>query len=76
MSHHVIGNRDLLVHTRDINHFPIGLPDGKIIISTIQDEVQLFTNIVLHNVYYVPSSNCNLISISQLNLVFVIQSLH
>lgn len=65
-SHHVTGNRDLLVHTRDITHCPIGLPDGKEVISIVQGEVQLCTNVVLHNVYYVPSLNCNLISVSQL----------
>ena len=66
VSYHVTGNCELLAHTRDINHCPIGFSDGKQIISTIQGKVQLCTNIILHNVYYVPSLNCNLISISQL----------
>ena len=63
-SNHVL---KILKHVRDIDSFPVGLPDGESVLATKSGTVYLTTTIVLQNVYYVPKLDCNLISVSQLN---------
>ena len=65
-SHHVTGSFGLLNNVHDVSDCPIGLPDGKQMISTKQGDVILCSEIVLRNVYYIPQLQCNLISVTQL----------
>ncbi|CAO2817703.1 unnamed protein product [Amaranthus hypochondriacus] len=65
-SHHVTGNFDLLSNIHNVTNCPIGLPDGKQVVSTMKGDVKLCSDIVLRNVFYVPDLQCNLISVTQL----------
>ena len=52
--HHVNGNFYLLKNIHTINNFPIGLSDGKQVISTMKGDMKLCSNIVVQNMFYVP----------------------
>lgn len=66
-SNHVTGNISFLTDIRDVNAFPIGLPDGQSVVATKQGTVKLMNKISFNNVFYVPKLHCNLISVSQLD---------
>ena len=86
-SHHVTSILDLLSNVHHVSDYPIGLPDGTKLVSTMQGDVALCSDIILHNVFYVPKLQCNLISVTQLiddqsctvhftKIICVIQDLH
>ncbi|KAH7667093.1 hypothetical protein IHE45_12G037600 [Dioscorea alata] len=65
-SHHMTGRLDCLSHIQDILECPVRLPNGKKTASTKEGIVMLSDELKLANVPYVPSLQCNLISVSQL----------
>ncbi|KAK9666632.1 hypothetical protein RND81_14G199700 [Saponaria officinalis] len=65
-SHHVTGNVTCLTETTNILPRSVGLPDGQHVTATMIGTVCLNDQMVLQDVLYVPSLNCNLISVSQL----------
>lgn len=65
-SNHVTGNESHLFDIHDNVACPVGLPDGKKIVATKKGRVRLFENLYLKNVLYVPTLQCNLISVTQL----------
>lgn len=65
-SHHMTRRLDCLSHVRDILERPAGLPNGKQTATTKEGTVMLSDELKLANVLYVPSLQCNLISVSQL----------
>lgn len=64
-SRHVICIDSWLLDVQSVS-CPIELPNGKSLVATKQGSVQLTTQIILHNVLFVPKLSCNLISVSQL----------
>ncbi|XP_074306647.1 uncharacterized protein LOC141641902 [Silene latifolia] len=65
-SNHVMGNLSCLVAPRTIASRPVGLPNGQQVASTLMGSVYINESLTLHDVLYVPSLTCNLISVSQL----------
>ena len=65
-SYHMKGNLSLLSNIREIVAVPVGMPNGAISYANKQGSVRLNNKLVLHDVLFVPSLNCNLISIAQL----------
>ncbi|KAI5428719.1 hypothetical protein KIW84_033637 [Lathyrus oleraceus] len=72
----ILDNRASNHMTRIIQHLcdvkevigcPVGLPNGKTVMSTKEGKIKLADDLILKNVLYVPQLNCNLISISQLS---------
>jgi len=56
----------LLSHIREIDVVPVGMPNGIITDANKRGSVRLNDKLMLHDVLFVPSLNCNLISIAQL----------
>ncbi|KAJ1410810.1 Gag-polypeptide of LTR copia-type [Sesbania bispinosa] len=65
-SHHMTGRIDYLSHVRDVIECPVRLPNGEQTAATKEGTVVLSDKLRLANVLYVPSLQCNLISVSQL----------
>ena len=65
-SHHMTGRLDCLSHVEDMMECPVGLPNGEQTAATKEGKVELNDELKLANVLYVPSLQCNLVSISQL----------
>ena len=63
---HATGFLGCLFDQFDGVNCPITLPNGSVINSIRRGKVKLSTSLILKNVFFVPSLNCNLISISQL----------
>lgn len=66
-SKHVMGTLENLRHVKEIESFPVGLPNGESVLATKMGTICLIKTIILQNVYYVSKLDCNLISVSQLN---------
>ena len=60
------GELELLRNVVDIALVPVGLADGSIAHATKRGSIQLNSTLILGDVLYVPSLDCNLISIYQL----------
>jgi len=60
------GRLDCLSHVRDMVECPVGFPNGQQTAATKEGIVVLSDKLKLANVLYVPSLQCNLISVSQL----------
>lgn len=65
-SNHMIRNLNIMRDIRDIQQCPVGLPNGQHTAATKEGIVMLNENMKLTNVLYVPSLNCNLISVSRI----------
>lgn len=65
-SHHVAGSLKLMSNVKSGNPVPIGLPDGKEVMTEKEGTVMLNKYLKLNNVLYVPNLKCNLLSVSQL----------
>lgn len=65
-SHHMTGQLDCLTNIHNIFECSIGLPNGEETVATKEGNVVLNERLQLKNVLYVPSLQCNLISVSQL----------
>ena len=65
-SHHMTGTLACLTNIKDIMGCSVGLPNGQHTTTTKEDNVLLSDTLTLTNVLYVPSLNCNLVSVSQL----------
>ncbi|PNX93517.1 retrovirus-related Pol polyprotein from transposon TNT 1-94 [Trifolium pratense] len=74
-SHHMTGQLECLTNIRNIFECSIGLPNGEETVATKEGNVVLNERLQLKNVLYVPSLQCNLISVSQLlkNSNYVVQ---
>ena len=64
--HHMTGSLKLLCNVKTVITCPVGLPDGKEVMAEKKGNIVLDGRLKLTNVLYVPSLNCNLISVSQL----------
>jgi len=60
------GTLACLTDIKDIMGCSVGLPNGQHITATKEGTVLLSDTLTLTNVLYVPSLNCNLVSVSQL----------
>ncbi|XP_074284107.1 uncharacterized protein LOC141608664 [Silene latifolia] len=67
-SSHVTGTLSCLEDTKTISGRPVCLPNGQQVIATMTGSVYINDFLILHDVLYIPSLKCNLISISQLTL--------
>ncbi|XP_074317895.1 uncharacterized protein LOC141653928 [Silene latifolia] len=65
-SHHVTGDDTWLTDPHTIPPYPVTLPNGHSVSATLAGTVRLNEFLVLHNVLYIPSLTCNLLSVSQL----------
>ncbi|KAK4425256.1 hypothetical protein Salat_1719500 [Sesamum alatum] len=65
-SHHMTGNKHLLVNLVDILPTPIGLPNGTCTNAVKKGSVILGDKLRLNHVLYVPQLSCNLISLASL----------
>lgn len=65
-SNHMTVNINFFSDLRDILHSAAGLPNGNRATATKEGTVKLSNQLVFHNVLYVPSLTCNLLSVSQL----------
>lgn len=60
------GSLKLLCDVKTVIVCPVGLPDGKEVMAQKKGNIVLDGRLKLTNVLYVPSLNCNLISVMQL----------
>lgn len=65
-SRHVTGDASRLTDIVSIIASPVCLPDGSLVIATKEGRAPLSGKLTLENVLYVPTLNCNFISVSQL----------
>ena len=65
-SYHMIRNSKLLSNLCDITLVLVGMPNETIALANKRGSVRLNDKLMLSDVLYVPSLNCNLISIAQL----------
>ncbi|KMT17196.1 hypothetical protein BVRB_2g038990 [Beta vulgaris subsp. vulgaris] len=65
-SHHITGRRECLSHIRTMSTSIVGLPDGRKVEACDHGEVVIDKNFVLKDVLYVPTLQCDLISVEQL----------
>jgi len=63
-SNHMTRNLNHMYELRDIQSFPVGLPNGQHTTTIKEGSVVLYVGLKLTNVLYVPKLNCNLISVS------------
>ena len=66
-SNHVTNDLSILMNVRTIQNCPVGLPDGQFTNSNQIGSVELNGGLILDNVLFVPTLNCNLISVTQLS---------
>jgi len=64
VSYHMTGNLKLSLNLCDITPVPVGMPNGTIPLANKRGSVRLNDKLMLSDVLYVPSLNCNLISIA------------
>ena len=62
-SHHMTGKLEFLSDTWSGESFAVGLPNGTHIFANTHGRVVLNDNFTLNDVLYVPTLNCNLISV-------------
>nr|KYP52888.1 hypothetical protein KK1_025274 [Cajanus cajan] len=60
------GTLENLWESRALDGYPVGLPNGELVLANKEGSVFLDGGLKLENVLYVPKLNCNLISVSQL----------
>ena len=65
-SNHMTRNLNHMYELRDIQSFPVGLPNGQHTTTIKEGSVVLYVGLKLTNVLYVPKLNCNLIFVSQM----------
>jgi len=65
-THHITHSLQNFTSYKSIPPFPMGLPNGYKTNATISGTVKLSSNITLTNVYYIPSFNVNLLSVTKL----------
>jgi hypothetical protein len=65
-SHHMTGQLECLTNIHNIFECSIGLPNGEETVATKEGTVVFNERLQLKNVLYVPSLQCNLVSVSQL----------
>ena len=65
-SHHVTRYSTRLIDIAPIPECPVGLPDGRSAIATLEGRVLLSNALILDHVLYVPGLHCHLISVSKL----------
>ncbi|KAJ4760696.1 Retroelement pol polyprotein-like [Rhynchospora pubera] len=65
-SHHMTGNYECLQSVHDIAPSSVGLPNGTQTMAKHEGQVVLQGTLTLRKVLYVPTLNCNLISLSKL----------
>ena len=65
-SHHMTRSLKLLCDVKSVIACPVGLPNGKEVMAEKKGNIVLDGRLKLTNVLYVPSLNCNMISVSQL----------
>ena len=65
-SHHMTGKLEFLSNIWNGESSPVGLPNGTHIFANTHGRVVLNDNFILKDVLYVPTLNCNLISVQQL----------
>ncbi|KAK9675681.1 hypothetical protein RND81_11G023200 [Saponaria officinalis] len=66
VSHHVTGDVRWLTESHNIPSCPISLPNGHTVAASVAGSVHINPSLILHNVLFVPSLTCNLLSMSQL----------
>jgi len=67
-SPHMTGNLRCLSQVKNVDPMPIELSDGVFPIAKLQGSLDLWPNIKLNNVLYIPNFHCNLVSITQLSI--------
>ena len=65
-SYHMTGELSCLNNVIDIDPIPVRLENGFITYVVKRESVKLNPKLTLHDVLYVPSLDCNLISVAQL----------
>jgi len=63
-SYHMTRNINLLQSVCDMNPILVGMPNGAVALASKHGSVKLNEKLILRDVLYVSSLNCNLISIA------------
>ena len=65
-SYHMTGNLSLLHNSYTVSPIPVGMLNSAVALASKLGSVRLSDKLSLRDVLYIPSLNCNLISIAQL----------
>lgn len=65
-TYHISHDTHALIHCKHIILVHVNLPDGYALTTFMSGSVNIFSNLIIHNVLYIPSFHVNLISISKL----------
>ena len=65
IGYYMTGNINLLQSVCDMNPIPVGMPNGAMALAGKHGSITINEKLILCDVLYVPSLNCNLISIAQ-----------